>query len=204
MPGHKERKGLLAGMAIKEGERLVGLPVGLPLGELGTLCLLVPEKGVLGSEQQSAAIREALVVEATAQGARGNRALAQPAVQMPFADGSHMVAGIPQDLPEVVAAARKHLYVVDHASVVERVLPAHQHPPVGRAHRAGRDAVVEPDALARQPVNVRRDDPTVAVTAQHVRGLLVTEHKNEVRLPGCFVPRGNRSGSRNRGEGCYL
>jgi len=204
MPGHEERKGLLTGVVIDEVYGLVGLPVGLPFAQFDAFSVLIPEKGVPGSELQSAVVREELVVEAIAKGARGNGTTAQPAVQMPFADVSHMVAGIPQDLAEMVAISRKHLHVVNHASVVERMLPAHQHPPVRRADRTGRNAMVEADALGRHLVDVRRDDLIVAVAAQHVRGLLIAEHEKEVRLSGCFVPHSNRSGSRNRGEDRYV
>ena len=74
--------------------------------------------------------------------------------------------------------------------------------PAGGADRGGHEGAIEPNALAGQPVDVRRPDDRVAGAAERVETLIVGQDEKEIRaarrsLTGAAPP-GRRPGPRDR------
>ncbi len=180
MPGQEERE-RLAGMTIDELHGLSRLGVRLPVPVKLLLSVLVPVISALLVEQECAVVGQELVVETVAVGPRRYRPSPIATVQVPLAVVTGAITRVAQDLREVVSVSGQNLQVIRDGAATQWMLSGHQDAPVRGAHGRIGDAMVEAHPLLRQAIEVRRDDILVAVTAQHVPGVLVAENKHKVR-----------------------
>ena len=169
-----------------------------------------PLQGVVGDEVGDVALVMHLAAGAQEVGiviialARQNLPVVETgriAHQVPLADERGLIARAPQRLGEGPLRTVERLPLVGREAVDVAVLAGKDGGAAGSADGVATEALFEQAALARQPVNVRRQvvfaaegaEPPV-VGADGLQGMVVAEDEQEVRLAACRRgPRGQET-----------
>jgi hypothetical protein len=134
MPGNDHRKRIFRiAPRFEVINRLVRLPLLLPLIEIDTLFFFVPVKAFTRVKIDGAVVRQKELIEAQSV-FRINRFVAKTALQVPFSDIGGIVTRFPKRLSQGGSLTRNDPQIVSVGAVIQWVLARHQHTAVRRAN----------------------------------------------------------------------